>query len=726
MPSTTTALRTQFFDYLFGEEVGYLCIATGNAADKEKKGFKQSFFNWPEQRADVGSFIEAAARKDVWFCTSLLERAERKKRHCLPGTLVWADLDECDPENVDPSPSVIIESSPGRYQALWRLDDKIEPFEQEEYARRIAYANRGNGADPTGWDLTQLLRVPLTFNYKYGDPHEVKLHRTANVKVPVDLFKSMEVPQLPEGDVPDVDMPNPLMLPDPENVIYKYMMPLTRTGAFNELYTITPNPDDDWSARLWRLINICLEAGMTMEETFTVANSSECNKYARDDRPIVYLWRDVLKAGKAQRSLEIFTGIQAFLTMPDLVNQSEVVGTCFIDDYKEWASEATDAIEEFHELSAAIMLSAVMASGIHLRLDYGTMVPNLWGLILGDSTLTRKTTAMRMAVDFISDIDTEMILATDGSAEGLLSGLSNRPNRTSIYFKDEVSGFFDSINKKDYLAGMPEILTQLYDVPRIFTRRLRKETITISQANFIFFGGGIRDRVYSLVTDEYILSGFLPRFLIVSGEADLKRLKRTGPARSTESSKRDALLARIANLHEYYNGNVTVKIGDQETELARKFEANLTNDAWQRYGDIEEMMVNIAHESPLSMVALPTFERLSRSLLKLATLLAAAENPPQDGGFDVEEKHVVHAASYIQKWGKHTVDLVQSSGKGTTERLLDKIYNSIKKNPNILRGQLMQRYHLSSREANEILGTLEDRGMINATKAGRGYRYIAL
>ena len=84
------------------------------------------------------------------------------------------------------------------------------------------------------------------------------------------------------------------------------------------------------------------------------------------------------------------------------------------------------------------------------------MVPNLWGLILGDSTLSRKTTAMRMIMDIIAALDSDMILATDGSAEGLLSGLATRPNKTSIFYKDEISGFFDSMNKKDYLAGMSE------------------------------------------------------------------------------------------------------------------------------------------------------------------------------------------------------------------------------------------------------------------------------
>ena len=54
------------------------------------------------------------------------------------------------------------------------------------------------------------------------------------------------------------------------------------------------------------------------------------------------------------------------------------------------------AVPEFHDLSAFILLSAVIANSVRLETSYGPFVPNLWGMILGDSTLTRKTTAMRM------------------------------------------------------------------------------------------------------------------------------------------------------------------------------------------------------------------------------------------------------------------------------------------------------------------------------------------
>lgn len=700
----------------------------------DKKLFKQHFFKWPDERDKVNLFLtENMRRKNVWFCTSLLEKEKRLKEHCLPSNLLWADLDACNPDIIEPKPSCVIESSPLRYQTLWRLDQVIEPYMQEDYNKRIAYKYSDNGADISGWDLTQLLRVPLTFNYKYEregvDVPEVKLLQSLEVPVPFVLFSQLEKPvaKTAYGAIPEAPIPDITALPSPDTIVYKYWHNLQRT-AFKTLWTIEPEPDADWSAFLWRLINICIEAGMSNEEALVVAWTSKCNKYARDNRPIHHMWQDVLRADIGQKRLTLITKQFSSLVMPELISESElkVLPKSFIEEYKEWAVEATDAVEQYHELSAAILLSSVIAGGVRLNTSYGEMVPNLWGLILGDSTLTRKTTAMRMAMDIVTDVDSDIILATDGSAEGLLSGLSNRPGQTSIFYKDEVSGFVDSINRKDYLAGMPETLTQLYDVPRLYTRRLRKETIVITNPVFIFFGGGIRDKVYSLLSDEYVLSGFLPRFLVVSGEADISRIRRTGPATTNIDEKRANLVEKMKWLHQNYQGTTTMEVAGQTVEINKYIQAKLTKSAWERYGTMEIQMVEAASESQISMLALPTFERMSRSLLKLSVLLAAATREPEDDVLAVNDTDVSKAAYYIQRWGGHTIDLLHNAGKGMVERTIDKILRTIQNHPDITRSKLMQSHRLTRRDAEEILGTLEDRGVIVITKEGRGQRLRAV
>jgi hypothetical protein len=82
--------------------------------------------------------------------------------HCL-----WADGDGATIPPSVPPPSAVVETSPGRHHYYWRLTEPCPPAQAEQLNHRIAYAL---GADKSGWDLTQLLRVPGTPNQKYRLP----------------------------------------------------------------------------------------------------------------------------------------------------------------------------------------------------------------------------------------------------------------------------------------------------------------------------------------------------------------------------------------------------------------------------------------------------------------------------------------------------------------------------------------------------------------------------
>jgi hypothetical protein len=708
-----SAVRVKFFELLFEAKEGLLCIATTHP-EAPKATFSQSFWEWPKQIIDVENFVLKKEKDhNVYFCVNLLNRQERKKEFCLPTNLLWADLDEVDPMSLSIPPPIVIQSSLGRYQALWRLTTELPSYQAEDYSRRIAYSM---GADKSGWDLTQLLRVPFTTNFKYEPRYHIQLILAGEFKAPPLMFDSLEsIEQAPEHEMPTEFMPADLIL-------YKYHLKL---GAeFKALYTQELEESDDWSKVLWRLLHILFEAGMSREEVLVVANFAPCNKYARDQRPIEHLWKEVLRAELSHEHFTVIANEFKSLAMPRLTDLEEPIGRPFIQVYHDWATEATDAVPVFHDLSCVIMLSAIVASSVRLETTFGDIAPNLWGLILGDSTVTRKTTAMSMVIDMLNKLDPMMIVATDGSPEGLLTGLSERPNKTSMFYRDEVSGFFDSLNRREYLAGMPQTLTALYDSPSVYRRTLRKSTFTIERPAFIFFGGGIPGQIYDNLTEEYVFSGFLPRFLIVAGEVDLDRIKRISPRNEIWTEKQSAVFATIADLYEAYAVDRPTKIGDQIVEMAPRVKAELTQKAWDEYGRIEDFMIRYAYDSPARDLALPTFDRLSRSLLKMALVLAAARQIPKNGKIQVSHNDIRNAAFYIQDWGKYNIDLIFNAGRKTSEKILDKIVRCIRDNPGILRFRLMQRFHLSKREADEIFATLEDRMMVRKEQHGKGSKYF--
>lgn len=724
-------LRVQFFNYLFGDKInGYLCIAT---ADREKADFREKFFFWPTDSLAVANYIGAnSLTHNIWFGVSLLKTDRRLKENALRCTFAWADLDEVDHTNITPAPTCVLETSLNRFQAFWRFSgDPIPCVLAEEYSRRIAYST---GADKSGWDMTQLLRVPWTYNFKYDPPQQVAVQSILMDTYEVNEFEKLA--PVEEGTSPPVSLeeykvPEESLLPDINLTLTKYKAIYGLNEEFARLYTRTPTGNEDWSRLLWRFIHLCFSMSMEKEEVYVVASTAACNKYVRDNRPVSYLWRDVIKAEQehSQYNALVTRKAEPIDTMPSLVDFDEIEEDAFIKEYKEWASQATDAPEQYHELTCFILLSSVICAGLWLAVDWGEIVPNLWGLMLGESTLTRKTTAMRLAVDMLKDIDNDLIIATDGSAEGLLTGLSQRPSRVSIFWKDEISGLFDSINKKDYLAGLPETLTQLYDVPKVLTRLLRKETITISEPYFIFFGGGIRDKVYSLLNDEYILSGFLPRFIVVSGENDLSRFRRTGPPTVQSTGRKDSITRTIADLYDRYTpGNIQVEIAGQKVNMpGARVEARLTEDAWNKFGEIEFILTSKGAASEVAMLALPMFSRMSFSILKMSLLVAASRREPdQAGRLEVTESDVKQAAYYMEKWGHFSLELISNTGVSTAEKTLRRSLNYIRKKNGLTKAEFMQRQHLGAKEAKEIIETLFQRGLINVQKSGRGQRIYAL
>lgn len=111
-------------------------------------------------------------KSDLYFCPVLFSKDKRQKEFALSTNVLWADLDPVNPNDCRLKPSITWESSPGRYQALWFLTEEVSAEYASQLSKRIAYAD---GGDRSGWDVTQVLRIPGTHNYKYESAPEVQL-----------------------------------------------------------------------------------------------------------------------------------------------------------------------------------------------------------------------------------------------------------------------------------------------------------------------------------------------------------------------------------------------------------------------------------------------------------------------------------------------------------------------------------------------------------------------
>ena len=730
-PAELETKRGTFFRALFGPSEGFVNIAI-------RPGGKwiEHTFHYPDELPNMLKVIQDNYKQgSVWFCPQLLkskqipagQHSTRVKDNVESCPVAWADLDKCDPKLCIVPPSFTIESSPERWQAYWTFRDPIDPEQAELICKNIAYHHVPDGADKTGWDLTQLLRVPYTLNFKYENLPPVMVRHASRTMYQVDDFKPYMESRVSVRMQEFTPMPQLLPTEAPLDLLQRYRRSLN--PIVFSLFSVQPStgPESDWSKIMWQLIMLCYEAGLSREEVFVVASEAACNKYKRDGKHPRLLWEEVCRGQNVTE--EKFNAVvprkedrQPIITDAEL-KSIEGVET-YIERYVKWAAGLGDAAPQYHHAAAFMSLSAILAGAIRLPTSFGIITPNMWFMILADTTLTRKSTAMDLGMELVDEVDSDILLATDGSLEGLLTAIEARPGRPAVFLRDEFSGLLESMQKKDYYAGMAETLTKLYDC-KTMKRVLRKETITVRDPCLLMFAGGIKNRVQSLLTLEHVSSGFVPRFVFITAESDVTKLRPLGPPTTLDSSGRSKLVAELQEMRErYVHDQITTHRGKTVGIQTTKVEATLTEAAWERYNIFETTMLYSGINANQPDVMTPVYDRLAKSTLKAAILIAASRQLTGEVVVGLEDLLV--ALRYANEWREYTLEVIEGIGRTSNEALLNRMYKTIKVHPGVARSRLMQWYHLGSREAEVIFATLEQRGLISGTRIGKTTVYTAL
>lgn len=709
-----------FFEAVYGMTTGYMCVASR----KTQGRFTERFFNYPDELGDAITFIRSKMlTENTYFCPQLLTDKKRRKDNVDLAACIWADLDECNPNLLKVPPTIVLETSLRRYQAIWTLEEPIDGRDAEAIARKIAYFHSDAGSDKSGWDLTQLLRVPGSYNHKYpgtDGPPQVTITAWEDFKYHTSGFHVY--PQVQGYEYLDMLFPDNMILEKGEEILERYRFRISGV-AFTSFYRI---PESDRSSSLFFLEMSCLEAGMNLNETFQVCRDAACNKFGDDD---LKLWKDVCRAwskydfnkkeaaGPPQDEITILSDMEKELV--------EGLPPTFVDRYCNWAKSVGDAAEQYHVAGAFIALSSMLAGSIQLPTSFGTIAPNLWFLLLADTTLTRKSTAMDLAMDIVTEIDEEVLMATDGSIEGLMTALSARANQPSIFLRDEFTGLVEQMHKKDYMAGMPEFFAKIYD-GKTQKRLLRKDEIKVHNPRLIVFGGGIKSKMQRIVRTEHVESGFLPRFVIVTAMSDISKVKPLGPPDQRTTTGRDKIVAELRDVSKRFPGQVPLLRDGKVIGVTRQpIDISMSMDAWARYNELDSTLTQVGLESGvLSDVIVPMNARLSVSILKCAMLLAASRS--QQAPVEVQLQDLLKAASFGDSWRRYAQDIIVNVGKSELENKIGIILAAVQKRRSVPRSRLMQAYHITAREMTDIENTLINRGLIAKGGVGRATTYNSL
>lgn len=228
-----------------------------------KEKLREVFSNYPPQKYDL------------YWSPMPFSKPRRQNQYSVDTKFLAQDIDEYEnPEDLNPKPSYIWESSPNKYQGLWELDRYIG--ESEYTPLNKALANH-IGCDDC-FDFAHVYRVPGTINHKYknsplvGLPKSTKaVYKPKNLRKIVGGVTTTTDEQKANSDA--LTASNGTLV---ERRIYaKYPIP----QKVKDLLALESLEGMDRSNAIWFVENSLHDLGMTPPEIIHLIKNSAFNKY---------------------------------------------------------------------------------------------------------------------------------------------------------------------------------------------------------------------------------------------------------------------------------------------------------------------------------------------------------------------------------------------------------------------------------------------------------------
>lgn len=284
----------EFLQTVITAPTGNFCLALGNGSNS----WLEQWYQWPaDLEKIVARALEHRSRANVYFSSYLFKAPQSTKENVLPSRTLQADLDNADVANdrLPLEPTVLVQTSEGRHQGYWILEETLPLEEHEAISRKLTYSIAD--CDRSGWPLGRKVRVPGTFNHKYlTGPQPVKVVRRAGKKHVPESFEPL--PAVPDHitehfDIDFIDNPEVEASKEHPRELLEKIKDTIPVKVFIEY----DNRQQDRSAALWALMCWAFKAGLSRGQVYTLAKGSANNKFADlKHRANQDLAKDVLRA----------------------------------------------------------------------------------------------------------------------------------------------------------------------------------------------------------------------------------------------------------------------------------------------------------------------------------------------------------------------------------------------------------------------------------------------
>ncbi|WMW25377.1 DUF3987 domain-containing protein [Methanolobus sediminis] len=372
----------------------------------------------------------------------------------------------------------------------------------------------------------------------------------------------------------------------------------------------------------------------------------------------------------------------------------------FLNEYVKWLSGLSDTYKDYIFVSGLWLLSACTQGKVSLKLQQGTINPNLWFFILGLSSVSRKSTALDKTKLVYESCTQTKLYNDDYSLEGYLELLQDTPHCNFI--RDEVVGLLQKMHKK-YNDGIFECECALYDCAD-YRKTLAKEKgnkkreVVIENPFITKLYGTTPDNFAANMTLEDVNTGYGPRFLFCHPKYKRPR-KPLQLANEEDRTAFASIVTRVITMWDHMKG-------------IDELEFDVIPEAFEYYNKVTETMEETVLDSGDNTLSMG-WARNQVHILKIAMLLELGKNEPSHCiQLQTMQESCRIVIEYFLPMFVETVHRLQEDVKNNQ---IEKVRSVLLKNAGTLgRSDLLKYSRLKKREFDEVVETMLESGEIKS------------
>lgn len=370
------------------------------------------------------------------------------------------------------------------------------------------------------------------------------------------------------------------------------------------------------------------------------------------------------------------------------------------DLYVDYAIEITDAPLLYAQWLAYLVVSCTLNKSVWM--DYGgfmKLYPNLYLLIIGPSSVYRKSFSQRLAASIVREVYDEFQMLDVSSREAFISEMARQdrtPSGCGLVLIDEMAGFMARVKTSPHFAGMIQDLSSAFTADtierRVGVNEEEKKIYKVVDPFLNVTAACSYDWLTKSIETSDLTGGFLARFLwIVPAE---KTTAHWSEAKHGDIMKRQRIVDRLNEIKSMVMG-----------KMVWMPEAKEYWDWW--YSDFRTRNAGGRWDA--------NFERMTNQVRKVAMINAAQDTRLEISRLDLED-----AVGMAEPLVGHLNDV--AIGENPEEILRQRILHYMKKRATAVnRSELLNNVNgIDKKRLDAALETLmeAEKIMLDATENG--------